>query len=219
MRATPGTLPESGTFVVGVADGAVGYTDTGGHLDDTTVAKLEELRARIVDGTVVVDPVPAVPAELDAGLVLALLDLDTGSTAPLPERSNPIDDFTVSPDGTTLAGGPCCYLDDRITMSDIDGGTARTLTPSPGRSQYGAVWSPDGERIVVQERLPIGRRPGTAAGHRPPIRRVDDVADFGGVEKYWWGLAPAFSADGERVLFQLARDATEAARSTSGPCR
>jgi basic membrane lipoprotein Med (substrate-binding protein (PBP1-ABC) superfamily)/DNA-binding SARP family transcriptional activator len=202
-----GTLPESGTFVVGAAEGAVGYTDTGGHLDDTTVAKLEALRTGIVDGSIVVDPEPAVPPELDPGTGLSLLDLDTGSTAPLPERSARIDDFTVSPDGNRLAGGPCCSRDDRITVSDIDGSNADTLTPSPGRSQYGASWSPDGEQLVVQERLPIGADAGRLVVIDLGTGAMTTIADFSGVDRIWW-LAPSFSADGERVLFQLARDNT-----------
>jgi basic membrane lipoprotein Med (substrate-binding protein (PBP1-ABC) superfamily)/DNA-binding SARP family transcriptional activator len=204
-----GTLPESGMFVVGVADGAVGYTDTGGHLDETTVEKLEDLRARIVDGTIVVDPVPAVPAELDAGLGLSLLDLGTGSTVPLPESPTRIDDFEVAPDGVRFAVGPCCSGDDRITVTDIDGGNARTLTPSPGSSQYGASWSPDGERLVVQERISSLLDPGLLTVTDLRSGTSTTVADVGGVDKNWWWLAPAFSADGERVLFQLARDATE----------
>jgi basic membrane lipoprotein Med (substrate-binding protein (PBP1-ABC) superfamily)/DNA-binding SARP family transcriptional activator/Tol biopolymer transport system component len=202
-----GTLPASGgAFVVGVAEGAVGYTDTGGYLDDATLAKLEDLRARIIDGTIVVDPVPAVPAELDAGLSLSLLDLDTGSTTPLPERSTRIDDFSVSPDRTKLAGGPCCFLDDRITVTGIDGRTVRNLTPGPGRSHYGAAWSPDGERLVVQERLSMSLDPGRLLVIDLESGASTTVADFEGVERELWWLAPAFSQDGQRVLFQAARD-------------
>ncbi len=204
-----GTLPTSGTFVVGAAEGAVGYTATGGHLDDATVAKLEELRAQIVDGTIVVDPVPMVTADLDAGTALSLLDVDTGSTSPLPEHSTQIDDFTVSPDGTRLAGGPCCLFDDRITVSDIDGSNADTLAPSLGRSQYGASWSPDGERLVLQERLSIGGDAGRLVVTDLRSGTSTTIADLQGAEKPWWWLAPAFSEDGERVLFHVARDATE----------
>jgi basic membrane lipoprotein Med (substrate-binding protein (PBP1-ABC) superfamily)/DNA-binding SARP family transcriptional activator len=202
-----GTLPASGTLVVGAAEGAVGYTDTGGHLDDATVAKLEDLRARIIDGTIVVDPLPAVPAELDAGMSLSLLDLDTGSTTPLPERSTRIDDFSVSPDRTMLAGGPCCFLDDRITVTSIDGGTTRTLTPTPGRSHYGASWSPDGEQLAVQDRLSIGVNVGRLLIADVNTAATTTIADFEHDERGWWWMAPAFSSDGERVLFQLARDA------------
>jgi basic membrane protein A len=204
-----GTLPESGTFAVGVADGAVGYTDTGDHLDDATVATLEDLRARIIDGTIVVDPVPAVPAELDAGLDLSALDLDTGSTVPLLQLTTGIDDVAVSPDGTMLAGGPCCSVDARITVMGIEGGDVRTLRPSPGRSQYGAAWSPDGARLVVQERLSIGLDQGRLTVTDLRSGSSTTIADFGGAAKNWWWLAPTFSADGDRVLFQLARDATE----------
>lgn len=60
-----GTLVGQHTFVVGAAEGAVDYTETGGHLAPATVAKLEELKGRIVDGTLLVDDVPAVPWDFD----------------------------------------------------------------------------------------------------------------------------------------------------------
>jgi basic membrane protein A len=204
-----GTLPESGTFVVGAAEGAVGYTDTGGHLHALTVTKLEELRTGIIDGSIVVDPMPAVPADVDPGADLLLLDVDTGSTRPLSERPIRIDDFTVSPDGTRLAGGPCCVLDDRITVSELDGSNADTLAPSPGRSQYGAAWSPDGERLVVQERLSIGIDTGRLVVTDLRSGTMTTIADHESTEAAWWWLAPTFTPDGDRVLYHRARDATE----------
>ena len=48
----------TGVIKVTLADGAVGYTDTGGHLQPETTAALETFRAQIIDGTIIVDPVP-----------------------------------------------------------------------------------------------------------------------------------------------------------------
>ena len=83
------------------------------------------------------------------------------------------------------------------------------LTPSPDRSQYAATWSPDGQRLVVQERLSLLGDTGRLLVTDVRSGTSTTVADFSGVEKNWWWLAPAFSADGERVLFQLARGATQ----------
>ena len=204
-----GTLVAEGTFVVGAAEDAVGYTTTGGHLEDSTVATLEELRSRIVDGTIVVDPVPAAPLSLDAGAGLVLVDVASGSTNPLPDRSARIDDFAVSPDGARIAGGPCCSINDRITISDLDGSNDSTMAPSPGRSQYAAGWSPDGEKLVVQERLSIAIDAGRLLVEDLATGATTLLADYDGVDKAWWWLAPAFSADGQRVLFQVAREARE----------
>jgi Tol biopolymer transport system component len=79
----------------------------------------------------------------------------------------------------------------------------------PERSQYAASWLPVGERLVVQERLPLLGDTGRLMVTDLRSGTSTTVADFGGVEKNRWWLAPAFSADGERVLFQLARDATD----------
>lgn len=206
-----GTLTAPNILVVGAAEGAVGYTDTGGHLDEGTIAKLEELRAGIVEGTIVVDPLPAVALELDAPQGLMLADVATGSTTPLPDRAHTGDtfDFSVAPDGARLAGGPCCLLDDRITISEIDGDNAVTLTPSPGRSQYGASWSPDGSKLVVQERLSIGGDIGRLLIEDPVSGATSTIADYEGIDVSEWWLAPVFSADGERVLFHVPRDGSE----------
>jgi basic membrane protein A and related proteins len=202
-----GTLSSRDMLVVGAAEGAVGYTDTGGHLDPATVGQLEEFRDRIIDGTLVVDSVPVEPWDLDVDVQLAVVDVDTGSASSLTLVADPLDDFTVSPDGTRLAGGPCCFVDDHITITDLDGGNPEILTPAHGRSQYGAAWSPDGEQLVMQERLSIGMNVG-----RLLITDVDSgapttIADHEHEERVWWWMAPAFSPDGRRVVFQLARDA------------
>jgi basic membrane lipoprotein Med (substrate-binding protein (PBP1-ABC) superfamily)/DNA-binding SARP family transcriptional activator len=202
-----GTLTGQQTVVVGLAEGAVGYTDTGGYLSPATVTRLEELRADIVDGTLVVSSVPAEPWDLAAAR-LELVDLDTGSTSTLATLTA-VDDFTISPDGTKVAGGPCCSLDDRITIADLRTGDTETVTPSAGRSQYGASWSPDGEQLVVQERV----SPGTTAG-RLVLVDVDTgartiIAEVGAEPTDSWWMAPAFSSDGTRVLFHLTREGSD----------
>jgi basic membrane lipoprotein Med (substrate-binding protein (PBP1-ABC) superfamily) len=53
------TLAVPGPITVSLADGAVGYTDTGAYLHPATTDALETFRARIIDGTITVDQVPA----------------------------------------------------------------------------------------------------------------------------------------------------------------
>ena len=53
-----GTLVVPSTLTLGLADGAVGYTDTGGHLRSATIQRLEEFRAEIIAGTRAVDAAP-----------------------------------------------------------------------------------------------------------------------------------------------------------------
>lgn len=52
------TLTAPSTLTLGLADGAVGYTDTAGHLRSATIAKLEEFKAEIIAGTRAVDATP-----------------------------------------------------------------------------------------------------------------------------------------------------------------
>lgn len=201
-----GTLVGQSTLVVGVAEGAVGYTDTGGHLAPATVARLEDFRDRIADGSLVVDPVPAVPFDLETETRLTLVDVDTGSTTPLTRPASRLDHLAVSPDGTRLAGGPCCSIDDRVTLTDLDRGGSETLTPTPGRSQYGAAWSPDGGQFVVQERVSVTHSTGSLVVTDLDTGVMTTIAEYDDEERGWWWMAPAFSSDGERVLFHLARD-------------
>jgi basic membrane protein A len=54
-----GTLRVPGTITITMADGAVGYTNTGEHLQPATTDALETFRAQITDGTIIVDPTPS----------------------------------------------------------------------------------------------------------------------------------------------------------------
>ena len=94
-----GTLQVPGVIGVTLADGAVGYTDTGGHLQAATTAALEMFRTQIVDGTVVVDPVPATQSPIVTNPVF-LYDMRTGDRTPLPEALGGGGTMSAAPDGT-----------------------------------------------------------------------------------------------------------------------
>lgn len=207
-----GTLVVPGARVVGLAEGAVGYTRTGENLHAATITTLEQLRDEIVDGTIVVDPVPEVAIDLPAAPNSVVVELATGSATPLPDAFEGVFYLRVSPDEQRLVGGTFYTLADRLTVADVDGGRATTLEPAPGRSQYAAEWSPDGKRIVLQERLALGEAIGRIVVAELGTGSTTTIADFDDVESPWWWTAPAFAADGAQVLFHVARDDSDTTR-------
>ncbi|HEY4611230.1 MAG TPA: BMP family ABC transporter substrate-binding protein, partial [Ilumatobacteraceae bacterium] len=78
-----GKLHAPSIFTATLADGAVGYTNTGGHLRPSTIEALESLKAQIVDRTIVVNAVPATEPPTDVNDTFTF-DLRTGARAPLP---------------------------------------------------------------------------------------------------------------------------------------
>jgi basic membrane protein A len=195
-----GKLSEERSITVDLADGAVGYTETGGHLGPGTIDKLETFRTEIVDGTTIVDPTPS---PLPPPPSPFILDIATGARTPLPDSLVGGLDYWVSPDESRIAFGKCCTDDDGITVADIDGTNLRALTRSDGSNQYAAAWSPDGTRLVYQEHqgASLGRLfvEDLATGEKAQI--VDLQLSDGA----WWWLAPSVSPDGEHVIFQRPR--------------
>ena len=136
-------------------------------------------------------------ASLPSERAVYLFDLETKHatrvTGIVPEYPG----LAVSPDGSMVAyaaGG-------EIHVANIDGTNSRTLekTPSPSRA-YAPQWSPDGSQIVYQEK-------GTAnwvgdlflvdvaTGKTTRLTHLEPVASG------LWDMAPAFSPDGQMVLF------------------
>jgi basic membrane lipoprotein Med (substrate-binding protein (PBP1-ABC) superfamily)/DNA-binding SARP family transcriptional activator len=200
-----GDLTGAGSITLDLADQAVGYTATGGHLTPDTIEVLESLRAGIVDGSIVVETTPSALPPIPGPFVL---DLRTGARTPLPDELGAAGHYWASPDGSQIAFGRCCNDDDTITIANIDGTDVRPLSPPDGFSQHGVGWSPDGTRIVYQEH--VGTMLGDlfvedlATGEKSQITDLESTA-----EDDWWWLAPRFSPDGEHVVFHLPREGAE----------
>jgi Tol biopolymer transport system component len=192
-----------------LADGGVGYTDTGNYLAPATVAALEAFRTRIIDGTISVDATPATepPSVKPDAFVF---DLRTGERSPLPDGLAGGGDYVASPDGTRVARSTCCGPQDAITIANIDGSDLRTLQSPAGVNYYSPQWSPDGTKLIYQQR--DASDPGgtgdlfiedLATGQRTQVTQFERTAGW------WWWIAPNFSPDGSEVIFHVPREPTE----------
>lgn len=101
---------------------------------------------------------PEVPGNPDTITVgpdaeaLMLLDLATGNTTPLPSGIAAVGSyFAVSPDSTMVAYNACCSSPAPLFVANLDGTNVREITRA-GSDAHGAQWSPDGSKIVFQER-------------------------------------------------------------------
>jgi basic membrane lipoprotein Med (substrate-binding protein (PBP1-ABC) superfamily)/DNA-binding SARP family transcriptional activator len=203
-----GTLVAPGTVTVTIADGAVGYTDTGGYLQPATTEALETFRARMVDGTITVDPTPATePPTLPPPF---FLDLRTGARTPLPASLAMGGGYAASPGGTKLAFGTCCSGADAVTVANVDGTDTRTLRAPEGRNHYGAGWSPDGTKLVYQERNGASEDVGNLFVEDLSSGRKTQITVLELTTAWWWWMAPTFSPDGRSVIFHLPRSSSEA---------
>ena len=124
--------------------------------------------------------------------------------------------YVPSPDGTQLAFYTCCSGDDVMTIANPDGSGAQEVAPSPGLNAYGPAWSPDGTKLVYQERVGNGGQLGTLVVVDLATGERTQVVDFGDSSAGWWFTSPRFSADGEHVLYHRSRPAAGPSPRTSG---
>lgn len=169
---------------------------------------------------------PALPA----GSQPFLLDLETreddvriyaGATTPLPASLAGGYSYVVSPDGTMVAfgtnAGGGCGIGDVVKIANIDGTAVRTIEPAEGFINCAPRWSPDGTRLVYQERSATNDDVGNlvvydvATGERTQITHLELT------RAWWYFLSPRFGVEGglstetDRgdVIFHLPRSSSQ----------
>jgi Tol biopolymer transport system component len=131
------------------------------------------------------------------------VDLGSGEHTPLPDEiaAASVVSYVPSPDGTQIAFYTCCSGDDVMTIANADGSGAEEVVPSPGLNAYGPAWSPDGTKLVYQERDGNGSRLGALVVVDLATDDRTQIVDFGDASAGWWFTSPRFSADGEQVFY------------------
>jgi dipeptidyl aminopeptidase/acylaminoacyl peptidase len=151
------------------------------------------------------------------------LDLRTGEKIPLAKNLAGSYSYVASPDGTRLAfsssrGGGCSAADG-ITIVNIDGTGSRTLKPPKGLIYCSPRWSPDGTKLVYQERAATEDSVGNLFVHDLSTGRRTQVTDLKLSRAFWWFLSPRFTPTiwdsfaiepgPGHVIFHLPRSSTE----------
>jgi Tol biopolymer transport system component len=133
------------------------------------------------------------------------LDLDTGEATLLPESLEGGENYVASPDGTRVAfvgsgtGGV-------IKIANIDGTGVRTLpAPPEGFVDQEPRWSPDGTRIVYQERFDDDDHVGNLFVYDLSTGEKTQLTDLELRRSWHYDLWPSFSHNGPDVIFHLAR--------------
>jgi hypothetical protein len=111
-------------------------------------------------------------------------------------------EFQPSPDGTRML----FYQDGALSISDADGSGVVAVDVHGDPEWVRARWSPDGTRVVYQERSTTGRDVGNLFVHEVATGRRTQVTDLDLEFADWFWLWPSFSPDGQNVVFHLARD-------------
>ena len=203
-----GTLKVPGVMKVTLADGAVGYTKSGGYLQPSTTTALEAFKQRIIDGTIVVNPVPSTePPTIVADTFT--YDLRTHSRSALPAAIARASEYAASADGKHLALLPCC-TGTTMTIADADGRNARTTHAPPGSRYWGLQWSPDGTKVVYQQRDAVDPQDlGALFVEDLTTGQRTQITDFKSPAAWWWWMPAQFSPDGRTVIFHRPRDGGE----------
>jgi Tol biopolymer transport system component len=137
------------------------------------------------------------------------LELQTGERTPLTHGPDGVFSYVASPDGTRLVYNTCCDGNDVMRIANIDGTDARTLRPPKGLDYYGARWSPDGTKLVYQERNGVvSGSVGNLFVHDLSSGRRTQLTDLKLSNASWWFLSPSFSPDGRDVIFHQPRSSS-----------
>jgi Tol biopolymer transport system component len=152
------------------------------------------------------------------------LDLRTGKKTPLAASLAGGYSYVASPDGTRVAysssSGGGCVEADGITVAKIDGTDAHTFRSPAGLADCSARWSPDGTKLVYQERNgAVDDNVGNLFVLDPSSGRRTQLTHLKLTRASWWFLSPSFSpAGGEasssvtgpgNVIFHLPRSSSE----------
>ncbi|HEX9122975.1 MAG TPA: hypothetical protein VF984_06390 [Actinomycetota bacterium] len=161
---------------------------------------------------------PAIPSGPTGGAPIEsvpfFLDLRSGAQIPLAGNLAGGLNYAASPDGTRLAyesnrsGG--CSGSDVMTVANTDGTDARTLESPKGLTICAARWSPDGTKLVYQER--DGTSPddvGSLFVHDLSSGDRTQLTDLPLSRAGWWFIPASFTPDGRSVIFHLAQDSSQ----------
>jgi Tol biopolymer transport system component len=135
------------------------------------------------------------------------IDLGTGEKTPVPDSivGDDVTAYVVSPDRTRLMFNTCCTEADLLSISNADGTGVEDLASPDGSGRYSGRWSPDGTKIVYQERDDSGLELGKLIVHDLTTNERTTVVDFGTETNGSWYLGPGFSPDGQRVIYHRPR--------------
>jgi Tol biopolymer transport system component len=178
------------------------------------VVLILETRGGHRTGTPAHQPSTVAPAAISGPF---FLDLGTGEKTPLAESLAGGYSYVASPDGTRLAfsssDGGGCVGTDGITVANIDGTDPRTFKSPEGLAYCAARWSPDGTKLVYQERNGAeGDSVGNlfvldvSSGRRTQLTHLELT------HAWWWFMFPSFGRDGQDVVFHLPRSSSEATK-------